>query len=388
VAMSIMAGITVFIPDMIYPFGIGVFCTSFGDGFAAVIGQLIKRHNPKIYGNKSVFGSVVNFAVSFFVPYLFSVMLELPLEIYHCLLIAVLSCELELFCSFGLDNIVITVGTSLLSYAFIYYPPVIGYIVPILVTPIIIALSYKKSALTRGGIVAAILLDALISVSLGNFGFTTLMTFFVVAVAIDKVKKRLKRKKGLAEADIEKKGDCRDSVQVLANGLSAAIFALLYLIFDNKLFVIAFVASLAEALADTAASGIGSLSKRVYDVFRMRKCVPGESGGMSVVGTVTSVIGALLVAFVAFAFGALSLPEVLVAALAAFLGGVVDSMLGSLIQVKYKCPVCGKIVEREEHCGALTLKCRGIRIFNNDTVNFVATAFSGAFSILLAAVLI
>ena len=259
VAMSIMALITIFVPDMIYPFGIGVFCTSFGDGFAAVAGQLVKKGNPKIYGNKSLLGTITNLVISFFVPLVFASVFDLPLEIYHCVLIALFSCELELFCGFGLDNIIITVGTALLSYSFIYYPEVIGYIVPILVTPIIIAVSYKKRALTLGGIIAAILLDAVISLSLGNFGFTILITFFVVAVAVDKIKKRLKANKNLAEAGIEKKGDCRDSVQVLANGLISGIFALLYLIFEDKIYIIGFVASLAEAHSDTMASGVGTL---------------------------------------------------------------------------------------------------------------------------------
>ena len=56
---------------MIYPFGIGVFCTSFGDGFAAIVGRLIRKHNPKIFGNKTLFGAITNFVVSFFVPLCF-----------------------------------------------------------------------------------------------------------------------------------------------------------------------------------------------------------------------------------------------------------------------------------------------------------------------------
>ena len=38
-AMSIMGTITVFLPEMIIHFGIGVFCTSFGDGLAGLVGQ-------------------------------------------------------------------------------------------------------------------------------------------------------------------------------------------------------------------------------------------------------------------------------------------------------------------------------------------------------------
>ena len=65
VAMSIMSGVCCFVPEMMLPFGIGVFCTSFGDGFAGLIGGIVKKHNPKIYGNKTLFGTLTAFAVSF-----------------------------------------------------------------------------------------------------------------------------------------------------------------------------------------------------------------------------------------------------------------------------------------------------------------------------------
>nr|MBE6545708.1 hypothetical protein [Oscillospiraceae bacterium] len=38
-AMSVMAAVTLFIPEMILPFGIGAFCTSLGDGLAGLVGQ-------------------------------------------------------------------------------------------------------------------------------------------------------------------------------------------------------------------------------------------------------------------------------------------------------------------------------------------------------------
>ena len=62
VAMSVMAAITLFVPDMLLPFGIGVICTSLGDGFAGLIGGVLSsRINGKIYGNKTIYGSIFNF---------------------------------------------------------------------------------------------------------------------------------------------------------------------------------------------------------------------------------------------------------------------------------------------------------------------------------------
>ena len=48
VAMSIMAAICLFVQDMILPFGIGVLCTSLGDGFAGLAGQCINSTNVPI----------------------------------------------------------------------------------------------------------------------------------------------------------------------------------------------------------------------------------------------------------------------------------------------------------------------------------------------------
>lgn len=383
VAMSIMATLTFFFPEMNLAFGVGVFCTSFGDGLAAVVGQSIRRYNPKLLGGKSLFGTLANFSVCFLTPFVLSKIYGIELSLLHCFLIAVLATELELFTGFGLDNIVITVGVSLFTHFLSVSPLTLNYLAPILVTPLIIILSLKKKALTFGGIIGAIILDAAISVSLGNFGFTVLMAFFVGAVAVDKIKKRIKKKLCKNDNDIEKKGDCRDHVQVAANGLCSGVLALLYLFTSERIFIIGFVASLAEAFADTVASGIGSLSSKVYDPFRMRKCEVGESGGMSLPGTTASLIGSFAIAFLALAFGEISLIEALLISLASFVGGLFDSLLGSLVQVKYKCAVCGRIVEKESHCAKPCEKFRGVRFINNDTVNLLSTFFSAALAMMI-----
>ena len=376
VAMSIMATAMLFLPDMIYAFGIGVFCTSIGDGMAGVIGQAITKHNPRIYGTKSLFGTLANFLICFAVPFVFDIIFDLDLSVWECLAIAAFAVEIELFCGLGLDNIVLTLGSAALAYAFSSLPWINNYIVPILLTPLIIAFAYKKQALTLGGIFAAIFLDIAISVSLGNFGFLTLLTFFLGSIVVDKFKKWYKKTKQNDETSHEKRGECRDAVQVFSNGLVACIAAILYLNTHNRLFLIAFVASLSEAFADTVASGVGVAAKRVFDPFRFEKCDHGISGGMSLVGTLSSLLASLLVALVPLAFGKINLVELAIITGAGFLGAVFDSFLGSIFQIKYKCPICSRIIEREEHCGAKSEKYRGFTPVTNDVVNFLSTVFA------------
>lgn len=376
-AMTLMAAITLLVPEMLLPFGIGVFCTSIGDGLAGVAGQCVRgKINPRIFGKKTLIGGAVNFLSCLVVSFIFSEHFSLGLGIWHCVAIAAFAFELELFTGRGLDNITITLGTSLLAYSFINFAATTDYLLPILLTPLIIAFAYSKRALTVDGIIAAIVLDILISVPLGNFGFAILLAFFMGGVILDKIKKGHNK----AGQNIERRGECRDAVQVLANGILPALCSALYFIFNNQIFIIAFVASLAEALADTAASSIGALSKHTFDLFRMKKCQKGISGGMSLLGTLASLVGATLISLLALAFGRITPADLLIVITAGFLGGVFDSLLGSILQVKYKCTACGSIVEREEHCGMRTEKHSGIRFVNNDTVNLLSTIFSALFA--------
>ena len=72
----------------------------------------------------------------------------------------------------------------------------------------------------------------------------------------------------------------------------------------------------------------------------------------------------------------------------AFLGTVFDSMLGSLLQVKYRCLECSKILEKEEHCGLKCDKYSGFAFFDNDVVNFVSGLFTAVAAALLSLMLI
>ena len=375
VAMSIMALITLFVPRMIYPFGISVFCTSFGDGFAGLIGQGIKKFNFKIWNRKTLAGALVNFAICFATPLLFSKIFGFSLSVCNCLLIAAFALQLELFAGRGLDNIFITVGVSLLTYSLMYVPQIYSYIIPILLTPFIIAVCLKKKVLTSCAIAGALVLDIVVSLAFKNIGFVVLFVFLIGGVLSDKFKKAQNKTEQTTETG---ETECRGIWQVFANGFAAFLCAALYLVTANKLFFVAFVAAMAEALADTVASGVGSSAKRVYDVFRFEKCSSGMSGGVSVKGTVASLIVSFFVAALALCFGALNIFEFLLVGSAGFLGAFFDSFLGSVVQAKYKCRVCGKIVEKKIHCSDSAEPYRGIPFVTNSVVNFLSTVFAVA----------
>ena len=380
VAMSIMSLICIFLPDMILSFGIGVICTSLGDGLAGLSGQCLNfPSNLKIYKKKTLYGTLFNFIICNIAVGVFNSTFNLGLNHWHIIAISIFATELELFTVKGLDNITITLGASFLTYFLVKFDGAENYIIPILLTPIMIAFAHRKKALTFDGIIAALFVDVLISVALGNFGFVLLLTFFLGGIFTDKIKKKYKDKKQRSHSLPE----CRDSLQVLSNSAIAAVCSLLYFITKEKAFLLAFVATLGEALADTSASGIGVLSGRAYDPFRMKACPVGISGGMSLLGTFSSLLGALIISLIAFTFGYITIIEAVITAICAFLGAIFDSFLGSFAQVKYKCKTCGALVERKEHCGSKTIRFSGCNIITNDTVNFLATLFAAVLSFII-----
>lgn len=374
-AMTVVAAIGCFLPDVMLPFGIGVMCTSIGDGFAGVVGQSITKYNPKIYGGKTLLGSLTNFIASTLSALIISVVYSIELGVVACLAIGAVSVGLELITPYGLDNISVTWTTTALAYSYMCFTDINGYILPIVITPFIIVFALSKRALTQGGVISAIVLDMVVSVAFGNAGFIVLCSFFIGAIIVDKIKKRAKNQSRITRNNNE---DCRNYMQVFANGLVAFVVAIAFLVTKNPIFVIPFVASLAEAFSDTVASGIGAFAKAAYDPFRCRKCENGISGGMSLEGTFASLVGALLISFIAYfvGFAEYGIKDFFIVSLSAFLGAVFDSFLGSVFQIKYKCESCGKITEREVHCDIPTVKFSGYSVIDNDVVNMISCAVS------------
>ncbi len=380
VAMSIMSALTLFDSRVIMPFGIGVICTSLGDGLAGVVGQLVTKHNLKIYKNKTVFGAISNLLFTFCGVLVFKNAFKLDIELYEIFFISLLSAGVELVSDKGVDNISATLSTSFFAYLLLFYENAQAYVLPIIITPFVFAFANKKRALTKGGLIAALALDLIISVSLGNFGFTMLFAFFILGIIGDKIAK--KRKENLVLDDLEEKGSSRDFMQVLANGGVAAVLALVYLFYRDNLIIVMFAAALAEALADTFASSFGVYSKHAFDLFRLRRCKVGESGGMSLLGTALSVFGAFIISAVAFLFGKINYAELLIVSAAGFLGATLDSLFGSLLQAKYLCAICGKDTEKREHCDTPTVRKQGIKIINNDIVNLLSTLSSAILALI------
>jgi uncharacterized protein (TIGR00297 family) len=179
------------------------------------------------------------------------------------------------------------------------------------------------------------------------------------------------------------KTGARDILQVLANGGLAAVIALIYVLTGNFIWYAVYLAVLAEATADTWGTEIGTLSiTKPRSIISFRQIEPGQSGGITLVGTVASLLGAVFLMVSGQAWlatghddsGGYSRWTVMVLiVIAGFSGSIFDSILGATFQGQYKCVVCGKITEKAVHCGHKSEKIGGFKLINNDAVNFLST---------------
>lgn len=170
----------------------------------------------------------------------------------------------------------------------------------------------------------------------------------------------------------------RDKNQVLANGVIAGMLAFIYFLFPSPSVYCAYLACLATVNADTWGTEIGILSKSQPISLRgFRKVSPGSSGGVSLIGTASSLFGSFFLVLSGFLPGVspitFKLELFLIIVISGFLGSLIDSLLGAFLQAQYICPICNKSTERKTHCNFDTNRVSGISWLNNEWVNFLSS---------------
>jgi uncharacterized protein (TIGR00297 family) len=239
-------------------------------------------------------------------------------------------------------------------------------------------LGHRRGALSRSGVVGALIVGTLIF-GLGGWEWGVLLVaFFVSSSALSFYQAGEKR--GLAEKFA--KGHRRDLGQALANGGCAALLALLSRLRPHPLWFFACAGAMAAVNADTWATELGVLSRKLPRLITTGRPVEvGTSGGITWSGVGASLGGALLigllggVASLTLRLGCVVAAVLLLAAAAGGLAGsLFDSLLGATVQAIYWCDTCGKETERRIHrCGTQTRLLRGWRWLGNDMVNLVAS---------------
>jgi uncharacterized protein (TIGR00297 family) len=243
--------------------------------------------------------------------------------------------------------------------------------------------AYSLGSLSGSGAVAAVGVGIL-TFGIGGLGPAAVMIlFFVSSSALSRFGGARKRLVAAAFS----KGSRRDAGQVVANGGLAAALSVLYGLTGDVLWLAGIAGALAAANADTWATELGVLSRRMPRLITTRAPVEaGTSGGVTPEGTGAALAGAALISAVAGTLGG-GWGIALAGTAGGLAGSLVDSLLGATVQAMYFCPACQKETERHptHGCGARTERIRGWSWLGNDAVNFAATAFGALLAIGISA---
>ena len=219
-------------------------------------------------------------------------------------------------------------------------------------------LARLMGTVTDGGAMAGVLVAFVLMVSAGFSGLVPLLTLFALTVVSTRIGYARKQRLGVAE---RRRG--RKASQVLANLSAAALCALpvVWLPKFSGVLLLAAMAALAEAAADTVSSELGqATASSAYMITDFRPAAIGTNGAISVEGTLSGCIAASIVAWASAFAGIVPWQWTPIVALAGVGGMFLDSVLGATW----------------ENAGKM----------GNDSVNFVSTVFAADLALVAAVV--
>ena len=386
VSLTVLALVT-FGLNVSYVGALGVFCMAFGDGFAAIIGKRFGSMSLFKGNRKTVAGSVTMLAVCFASCAVVLVLAEVPFAVPIAAFLAVAATLIEMGSSDGLDNLTVPLGVSAL-YATLFLPATVltPVVLGALLSGVIVVASLRLRLLTAAGGIGALAVGTL-AFSIGGWPLWLLLMWFFGSSNI--ASKIMAKRMGTVA---KKSHETRSLKQVLANSVPFLVCAVASVVANDSRFLIVSAAALAASTADTWASEIGVFSTRPpIDILTGKRMQRGLSGGVSPLGLVATAVGSATSAFLAmflfhaFGYSVPTGPAAFFFIIACgILGSLVDSVLGSLLQAKYRAdgePALVESVPRGE--GRSYALVSGYAWVTNDAVNFLSGAIVVAFGLML-----
>ncbi len=238
----------------------------------------------------------------------------------------------------------------------------------------------RIGSLSLSGAIAATIAGACAIAAGWSWGII-LLAFFIVSTALSRLGDA---KKGEIVGAVMGKGGTRDASQAIANGGISVAAAIAFLVSASPVWYAVGIGALAASAADTWATEVGTLAGGAPILITTGERVPpGTSGGITLLGTLAGIAGALFMAAAALAAG---WPVLFLATAAGGVAGMfVDSILGATLQARRLCEPCGRFTERAVHgCGTPTKHAGGIKGFDNDAVNLVCSGVGGLIALALS----
>lgn len=232
-------------------------------------------------------------------------------------------------------------------------------IISILLSLLLGGMAYLKKALTIPALILAVIFSIIISYYGGLTSFIILVTVFLGSIITKLFQK-------------EKKKQSRNIIQIICNVGIPALSIIIYGLTRNNIYLLIYAAVMSESLADTLASDIGKLSKKEpVNILTWKRSKKGLSGNVSMLGLFSALIGSILIGIIYYIGMEQNFLSFVIIVLSGFLGSIIDSILGAIIQVKYQCQKCKEIVETKVHCQKTTIFYKGIKVIDNNMVNFL-----------------
>ena len=375
VTLTVLAVLANIFPNVYPYFGVALCTIAFGDGFAGLLGSLFTKFNIKIYNNKTLIGYLSNALATAISVLIVSKMFGI-FDIWYLLLIVYLSSTLELLFIKGFDNLGIPIIVFLVSMMYFNTSLIHDNFVFFIAIPLVALIVLQRKKLTLSGALLGLSFSLLISLLGGNMLFALFVLYFMLITITELVCKKIKL--------FEKEDRPRDFYQVFQNGFIPTAAIVLYALTKDLLFINVFVLALSVSLGDTIASTIGRFSKgNPFDLIKRKYVSPGASGGVSVLGSVSAFIYIIVFTFIFMIFSLITWYEVIYLTLLAFAGVFVDSIMGSVMQMKFYCHKCNTVVEEDTHCGEICECVSGYPFITNGMVNILSQGVTVLFLILV-----
>jgi uncharacterized protein (TIGR00297 family) len=343
------------------------------DPAATIAGKLWARKNYRLTGDpKSLVGNA-----AFLLSFGLLAWLHLPFGAWlgwgNLLALGLMLTAAEALGSRGLDNLIVPLLAAWFFVGMKGLLPTPNYALYLVIAALPFCwLMVRRGSLTVSGALTASLLG--IVVVIGSGSTVWLLPLFLFLLSSSLIGKIFPVKTAAGDS---KQKQPRDATQVLANGAVYGWLAafswpkegLAYLIYPIT--EVWLLTAMAIATADTWSSEIGQYFRHpTYDLVKWRKVPPGLSGGVSIIGTLAGLGGSAFIVGTCFWLVPYVEPSTAIKIVCAgFLGMLLDSVLGSLFQAKYRDLVTGALSDAP---GEGKERVGGFGWMTNDLVNFLA----------------
>lgn len=246
-----------------------------------------------------------------------------------------------------------------------------------LIAAVLAIIAFILNWLSLNGTISSILLGTTAYGLGGLTGAVVIIAFFISGSILTKTK--LSENAG----EITDKNFRRDGNQVWANGFWFCFWITNWFLTGYYGFMIASVASIAMATADTWATEIGGnrLKAKAWLITTGKSVTPGTDGAVSILGSIAALLGALFITLV-YALMEFNVNVVVLAiiGLSGFLGCFIDSYLGARVQGKVI--IWNKNADLPGTSVSAGNKKEKRYVIGNNAVNWISTGITSINSII------